>query len=145
MPNFHFSLESVLRYRVQLEDQAKVELARVERERLADQARADSIRALMVENQQKLDTLSPADQGQRWLLENFIRGLRVDLHVTMQRVRNWNLLAEGARRELTKRSIEKKAMEKLKETQKKRHDYDELRKEQKEYDETSSLRYKGNI
>ncbi len=145
MANFHFSLESVLRYRVQLEDQAKVELARVERERKAEQARADSIRLLMEENQQKLDTLSPSDQGDRWLLENFARGLRVDLHVTMQRVRNWNLLAEGARKELTKRSIEKKAMEKLKETQKKRFDYEESRKEQKEYDEISALRYKGNI
>ena len=38
MPPFRFSLEQVLNYRTQLEQQAKVELARVEQERLREPA-----------------------------------------------------------------------------------------------------------
>ena len=120
MPPFRFSLEQVLNYRIQLEQQAKVELARVEQERLREQQRADTLRAMLDEQE------------------------RADLSVTVQRVRNWTMAAEAARTELISRSKDKKTLEKLKATQAENHAREEQLREQHEYDETASLRYKAS-
>ena len=58
MPPFRFSLEQVLNYRTQLEQQAKVELARVEQERLREQQRADTLRAMLDEQERALAALT---------------------------------------------------------------------------------------
>lgn len=144
MPPFRFSLEQVLNYRTQLEQQAKVELARVEQERLREQQRADALRAMLDEQERALAALTPDKMGERWLAENFIKGLRADLGVTMQRVRNWTVAAEAARTELISRSKDKKTLEKLKATQAENHAREEQLREQHEYDETASLRYKAS-
>lgn len=144
MPPFRFSLEQVLNYRTQLEQQAKVELARVEQERLREQRRADALRAMLDEQERGLAALAPGNRDERWLAENFIRGLRADFGVTMQRVRNWTLAVEAARTELISRSKDKKTLEKLKATQAENHAREEQLREQREYDETASLRYKAS-
>lgn len=142
MSPFRFSLEQVLNYRTQLEQQAKVELARVEQERIREQQRADALQAMLEEQHIALGAIAPDNLGERWLTENFIKGLRADLAVTLQRVRNWSLAAEAARTELISRSKDKKTLEKLKATQAENHAQDERLREQHEYDETASLRYK---
>lgn len=144
MSPFRFSLEQVLNYRIQLEQQAKVELARVERERIREQQRADVLRDMLETQENALATLAPNNMGERWLTENFIKGLRADLSVTLQRVRNWSLAAEAARAELLSRSKDKKTLEKLKATQAENHAQEERLREQHEYDETASLRYKAS-
>ena len=142
MPAFRFRLDQVLKYRTQLEDQARVELARVERERLREQERADVIRALLEEQEAKLAKIDLGNQGERWLLENYIKGQRNDLSITLMRVRNWNMAAEAARTELLKRSKDKKILEKLKAKQAESHVQEEKFREQQELDETATLRYK---
>lgn len=144
MSPFRFSLEQVLHYRTQLEQQAKVELARVEQERLREEQRADALRAMLAEQENSLAALTPDKMGERWLAENFIKGLRADLGVTMQRVRNWTVAVEAARTELVSRSKDKKTLEKLKDTQAENHAREEQLREQHEYDEIASLRYKAS-
>lgn len=144
MSPFRFSLEQVLNYRTQLEQQAKVELARVEQERLREEQRADALRAMLAEQENNLAALTPDKMGERWLAENFIKGLRADLGVTMQRVRNWTVAVEAARTELVSRSKDKKTLEKLKDTQAENHAREEQLREQHEYDEIASLRYKAS-
>lgn len=144
MSPFRFSLEQVLNYRTQLEQQAKVELARVEQERLREEQRADALRAMLAEQENSLAALTPDKMGERWLAENFIKGLRADLGVTMQRVRNWTVAVEAARTELVSRSKDKKTLEKLKDTQAENHAREEQLREQHEYDEIASLRYKAS-
>ena len=70
--------------------------------------------------------------------------MRADLGVTVQRVRNWTMPAEAARTELISRSKDKKTLEKLKATQAENHAREEQLREQHEYDETASLRYKAS-
>lgn len=144
MSPFRFSLEQVLNYRTQLEQQARVELARVEQERLREEQRADALRAMLAEQENNLAALTPDKMGERWLAENFIKGLRADLGVTMQRVRNWTVAVEAARTELVSRSKDKKTLEKLKDTQAENHAREEQLREQHEYDEIASLRYKAS-
>ena len=144
MASFHFSLEQVLDYRIQLEQQAKVELARVEQERIREQQHADAIRSMLDDQERALAALTPDKQGERWLAENFIKGLRADLSTSLQRVRNWSMAAEAARKELIIRSKDKKTLEKLKATQAEKYAHEERLREQHEYDETASLRYKAS-
>lgn len=141
---FRFSLEQVLNYRERLEQQARIELARVEGERLREQRRADGFRVMIDEQTEAMARLTPQQRDERWLAENFIKGLRADLSVTVQRVRNWTMAAEAARTELISRSKDKKTLEKLKATQAENHAREEQLREQHEYDETASLRYKAS-
>ena len=109
---FRFSLEQVLNYRERLEQQARIELARVEGERLREQRRADGFRVMIDEQTEAMARLTPQQRDERWLAENFIKGLRMDLATALTRVRHWESAAEAARRELLKRSIDKKTLEK---------------------------------
>lgn len=138
---FRFSLEQVLVYRERLEQQAKIELARVERERIREQRRADEFQTMIEEQTDAMARLTPQQRDERWLAENFIKGLRIDLSAALTRVRNWESAAEAARRELLKRSIDKKTLEKLKAKQAEQYAQDERLREQKQYDETASLRF----
>ena len=122
---FRFSLEQVLTYRERLEQQARIELARVEGERIREQRRADEFRAMLEEQTDAMERLAPQQRGERWLAENFIKGLRIDLATALTRVRNWESAAEAARKELLKRSIDKKTLEKLKAKQAEQYAQDE--------------------
>ena len=139
---FRFSLEQVLTYRERLEQQARIELARVEGERIREQRRADEFRAMLEEQTDAMERLAPQQRGERWLAENFIKGLRIDLATALTRVRNWESAAEAARKELLKRSFDKKTLEKLKAKQAEQYAQDERLREQKQFDETASLRFK---
>lgn len=144
MASFRFSLQQVLNYREQLEQQARQELARVEQERLREQKRADDLRAMLLEQEDSLARLAPAQMGERWLTENFIRGLRTDLATALQRVKHWSAAADAARKELVARSKDRKTLEKLKDKQAENHAREERLHEQHEFDETASLRYKAS-
>ncbi len=139
---FKFTLQQVLRYREQLEQQAMMELARVEGERRREQERVEALTGLLEEQESYVRGLQPNEMDERWLAENFIRGLRADRVVAMQRVSNWTIAVEAARREVLKRSLDKKTLEKLKERQAEKYAKDELYHEQRENDETASLRFK---
>lgn len=144
MAAFRFSLEQVLNYRIQLEQQAKVELARVEQERIREQQHADTIQEMLVQQQAELDQLGPERMSERWLFENFVKGLRTDYGLAMARVRNWAKAAEAARIELISRAKDRKTLEKLKETQAENHAKEEQLREQREFDETAAIRFKAS-
>ena len=70
---FRFSLEQVLNYRERLEQQARIELARVEGERLREQRRADGFRVMIDEQTEAMARLTPQQRDERWLAENSSR------------------------------------------------------------------------
>lgn len=139
---FRFRLQQVLQYREQLKDRARVEFARVQAELSREQERATRLQAMLVEQEARLRVAAVTDQGEHWLLEHFIRGLREDLSSTLLRVRLLAQSAEEARQMLTLRAKEHRVLEKLKEKQAQRYAQEERWKEQKSYDETAALRFK---
>ena len=62
---FRFSLEQVLNYRERLEQQARIELARVEGERLREQRRADGFRVMIDEQTEAMARLTPQQRDER--------------------------------------------------------------------------------
>lgn len=143
MSGFRFSLQQVLDYREQLKEQAQVAYARAQAELLREETQAESLRQLLAEQESRLFSAVPGDQGERWLLENYVRGIRADLNATLLRVRSLTALAEESRQELTRRAKEHKILEKLKAKQAERHMRDARVREQRIYDETAAIRFKA--
>ncbi len=139
---FRFRLEQVLQYREQLKDRARVEFARVQAELTREQKRASQLQDMLTKQEAQLRTAAVTNQGEYWLLEHFIRGLREDLSSTLLRVRVLTQNAEEARQHLARQAREHRILEKLKEKQAQRYVQEERWKEQKSHDETAALRFK---
>lgn len=139
---FSFKMQKILDYREQLEEEAKVQVARIQQMLLDEQKRAEDIRTMLAEQEQSLFTSPLNDAGQRWLLELFIKGLRSDLASVLLRIRTLHQAFETARQHLQHRAKERKILEKLKSKQHDTYTLEERLKEQRTNDETATLRYK---
>lgn len=143
MAGFRFSLQQVLEYREQLKDQAQIEYARAHAELLREQRQAELLQAQLAEQQKTLAATPPEQRDDRWLLDNYIKGLREDLSETLMRVRNLTAITEEARQQLAIRAKDHKILEKLKAKQAERHAREALFQEQRTYDETAAIRFKA--
>ena len=129
---FHFSMQKVLDYREQLEEEAKVRLAKAEQQRNE-----------LLEQEERLYTHPPSNAGERWLLEHFVKGLKADMAATAVQLRAAENMVEESRRILAQRAMDRKILDKLKERQKQHYMHDERMKEQRFNDEIATLRYKA--
>ena len=141
---FQFKLEKVLNYRTQLEEEAKVRLAQAHQLYIREEQRLAELNAMLQEKEAALYRDMTLGHGERWLLENYIRGLRSDISTTQMRLRSLFHAVEQAREYLLERSKDRKALEKLREKQEERYRAEERDKERKINDETATLRYKAS-
>lgn len=142
MAAFRFPLQQVLQFRIQEEDQAKVRFARAQGEYLAAERRLREIETQLHEQEAALYN-GTLDMMERWLREHFVRGLREDITRTSRMLHELSKLVEQARVELVNKAKDRKILEKFKEKQAQRHAHEEKLKEQREYDEIASIRFKA--
>ena len=140
---FRFKLQKVLDYREQLEDQAKVALAKAQQLHIEEERRNEALKELLTEQEHALYANALLPPGERWLLEHFIRGVREDLQSSHMRLRTLAHMVAEAQKTLRERARDKKILEKLKARQRERHELEERSKEQRSYDETATLRFKA--
>jgi len=140
---FHFKMQKVLDYREQLEEEAKVDLA-LKQQRLED-ARAffEGLKSELRQGEDKLFQAALLPAGERWLQEQYVRGLRADVANAALQARMQEQLVDEARKLLAARAIDKKLLEKLKERRNQQYIREEQLKEQRVNDETATLRYKA--
>mgnify|MGYP002572383398 CR=1 FL=1 len=138
---FRFKLQKILDYREQLEEEAKVDLAN--KQKLLEEARAlfERLKAELRQTEDRLFESALVPQAERWLLEQYVKGLRGDVANAALQTRMHEQLVDEARKLL--RAIEKKLLEKLKERQNQQYIREEQLKEQRVNDETATLRYKA--
>lgn len=137
---FLFNMQKILNYRMQMEEEAKVRLARARQMHLEEERRHEELRQLLSEKEAQSYAQLAMDAGERWLLENFIKGLRSDMAATQLRLRSLRQTVELARQVVLERAKERKSLEKLKERQEERYRAEERDNERKTNDETASLR-----
>ena len=140
---FRFSMQKVLEYREQLEEEARVQLARHEqRLRRTREAQARCEAALRTAEARLCD---PAcmDTAERWLQEQYAKGLRRDAADLARQARLQESLVEEARQVLAARAVDKKLLEKLRQRRQQQYAREEYLKEQRVNDETATLRYKA--
>ena len=143
---FQFKLQKVLDYRAQLEDQAKMDLARAQAAHDAQQRTvADIQRRLAAHVEQGFqDGRADAEgvsPGDIWLWRQYKDALEQDLTEAKAVLGKLALKLQKARQVLVSRSKDKKLLEKLKEKQARRHHEEESQREEKEFDELAAIRH----
>lgn len=137
---FKFKLEKVLDYRKQLEEQAMQALAEVRQAEEREKERLADLRVELAAQRVNLHA-SIQDAAERWLVSSYINALQDDIRTT-ERVLEY-LAEEVARRQavLVTKAQERQLLDKLKDKQAERHAHEEKLKEQRNNDETATIRY----
>lgn len=141
MAAFRFSLQQVLDYREQLSEQARVELAKVTAAVISEERKVKELQEAIRTQETNLRALDLNNMGERWLLENFIKGLQEDLHISVAQLQTLQNALKEAQEKVAQLAKEHKVLEKLKSKQAERHAKNKRQKEQQNYDETASIRF----
>lgn len=140
--SFKFNMQKVLDYREQLEEEAKVQLGKAERELASAENQLSVLRQEFAKAQEASmgKLMKSAD---RWLHDQFLKGLKADISQAAIQARMARQIVEEARKVLAARALERKMLEKLK--QRKNADYikTEQKQEQNFNDEIATIRYKA--
>jgi len=139
---FHFKLQQVLDYREQLRDQAQITHAQILADYHDTEKHVIDLQQALDENEYNLHNLPPAAYNDRWLIAQCIKGFREDLSLAKQRLHELTQSLDHAKIYLARRAKEHKILEKLKEKQCENYVKKEKADEQRNFDESSSMRYK---
>ena len=138
---FRFSLQRVLDYREQLEEQARLVLAKAQQAYQAQSDLVKSLREKLAAHEAGLFSKGAPSPQEMWLWRNYKQRLSGDLAKAETKLLALAKELNTRRREAVQRSKERKLLEKLKQNQATRHAQDEQHREQNEYDEMATLRY----
>lgn len=139
---FKFTLQKALDYREHLEEEAKMRLAAAEKALEDSRRHLETLQNEMLAAEEKIANGPFMQAGERWLMEQYLKGLRADIAAAEMNVRMKNQIVEEARNVLAARAIDKKLLEKLKDRQKEQYLRQEQITEQHFNDEIATLRYK---
>lgn len=143
MAGFKFSLEKVLKYREQLENEAKALAAGLQQKSQALKDRYAQLKQEERLQEQKLAATPFSQSGERWLIDMYIKAIRQDIAQTQTDIAKTDAELEQAKRVLAEKSKDRKIMEKLKEKHFEQYKKEEQLKEQRNLDEIASIRFKA--
>lgn len=138
---FVFRLEQVLDYRKQLEEQAMQKLA--DAQKLLENAcvRLASLRSELLEQNTRLAHPETFTGPELWLLREYVKALRSDIETCQHLIGQYERNVADCRATLVERAKDKKLLENLKAKQSLRYAEEEQLKEQRDNDETATIRY----
>lgn len=136
---FQFSLQKVLEYRERLEEEARGAFSAAQS---AVNAAADELNRLYAaRNEAQTRLCDPSlENGERWLTEAYLRGLRTDTASCEERLAELRRVAEERRAALVRCAVDRGLLDKLKERRLRSYRKEEALKEQKQYDEIATMR-----
>lgn len=139
---FHFSLQKVLDYREQLEEQAKMELAQAQQVYARQVEKAQALRQALQQHGSSLYAGGKAPTpSEIWLWERYRERLTQDLREAEQKALQLAQNVAKKQRQLIARAKDRKLLDKLRTNKQLRHISEEERLEQKEFDEMATVRY----
>lgn len=145
MRPFRFNLEKVLEYRRQLEDQARLALARAQAARDAQAAALARVEAAMEANDAAMEAKKNPTSGEIWLWRAYRERLLLDRDQARALLVEREKELTTCRTQAIERSKDRKLLEKLKTNKAIRHAREALRAEQKENDEMATLRFGRDV
>ncbi len=142
MKRFEFKLQALLNFRKHLERMAQQDMAKTVMEVTACEKQIDSLQATHGQSALQLEKIVEKGVGAREFKQHHSYLGAVGLMINQEKQHKVQLgkILEKKRLQLKKRSIDKKAMERLRETRAKEYNKELLVAEQKELDEISSLK-----
>jgi len=143
---FKFRLQRVLDYRTQLEEQAKIALAKARHEQQAQADVLADLKKRLEVHETKLYAEKELTVDDIWLWRLYKDRLQFDIKAAESRLLKLAKKVSRCRRELVAKSKDRKLLEKLKTNQAVKFRVEENLKEQSESDEMATLRYQyGNV
>lgn len=139
--DFQFSLQRVLEYRAQLEDQARLAMSRAQQALELQQQKVAKVQSDLGRTDADLRQLKNPSADQLWLYREYKERLLQDLSEASSRQDELAREVELRRTELIECSKEHKLLEKLKQTQAQDFARQQHSREQKTFDETATLRH----
>ncbi|MBU0969778.1 MAG: flagellar export protein FliJ [Proteobacteria bacterium] len=142
MKRFEFKLKALLNFRKHLERMAQQDMAKTVMEIAACEQQIDSLETIHGHSAQRLELIVEKGVGAKEFKQHQAYIEAVIRMVGEEKEQKFQLgkVLEKKRLVLKKRSIDKKAMERLREKQAKAYNQELLGAEQKELDEISSLK-----
>ncbi len=143
MARFRFPLQKVLDYRIQQEEEAKLKFAQAQ----AELERLKKKQQKVEEEIEEIHSIFKQSKvvNHSWFFAECERSLMKERQELERDISQQFEITEEKKREYLARRLERKKMERLKENQKRAFYYEELKKEQKEADEISTLRFERNF
>ncbi|MCM0754729.1 flagellar export protein FliJ [Desulfovibrio aminophilus] len=138
---FVFKLEKVLDYRTQLEEQAKLDLARAIAEHARGERAAAELEARLAEHLRRGVGQGASSVNEIWLWRQYRQALEQDLIMAKAELARLALKLQRARQDAVSRSKDRKLLEKLKEQQARKHHEEQALREAKETEEMAVLRH----
>ncbi len=140
---FQFKLQKALDYRAHLEEEAKMRLAAAEKALEDSRRHLKNLKDEMQAAEEKMAGGPFMQAGERWLMDQYLKGLRADIAAAAINARMKEQIAAEARNLLAARAVDKKLLEKLKERQKEQFTRQEMLTEQHFNDEIATIRHKA--
>lgn len=138
---FRFNLERILDLRIQLEDRAKMELAKAIAAALEQRKALDNLIRELDARDASMSQKKTLTPGELWLWRAYRERLVQDIEAATARLQELIEARERCRRTAVVRSKDRKLLDKLKSNKAKRHAIEQGIEEQKENDEMASVRY----
>jgi len=138
---FRFSMQNILDYRSQMEEQARINLARAENDYQNQNAILEDLNSRLQQIEQHFlqqDSISP---NELWLWRNYKERILLDMETAREKLKELSEEVKEKRSQLLERSKEKKKIEKIKSKRALEHYKEQARKEQNELDEIGTLHY----
>lgn len=139
---FRFTLQQVLDYRGQLEDQAKLALSKALAAENDQRSVCASLGAALAEHEARFLNSSSMTAADIWLWRGYKDRLDADLAAARATLARLVQATTARRAELVERAKQRKLLDKLKQKKATRHADEEQRKEQAEFDEQATLRFR---
>lgn len=141
MARFEFSLQKVLDYRTQLEDEAKMAFARAMQAHRAQTELLGSIRTRLAEHEKSLYSGGELTDNDMWLWRRYRHRLQEEQMEAEVRLQEYARELTRSRMKLVERSKDRKLLERLKDQQQERYRKEMNLKEQREADEMATIRF----
>ncbi|MBU1003228.1 MAG: flagellar export protein FliJ [Proteobacteria bacterium] len=141
MPRFRFSLERVLDYRRQLEDQAKMDVAKALAAHNERAQHLDKLQVKLAQHEASLYSEEAITEKDIWLWRRYFSALKDDISTAEAQLQKLAKILTEARQRLMTRSRDKKLLERLKANQEGAFRKEENLKEQRESDEMATIRF----
>lgn len=141
MARFKFSLQKVLDYRTQLEDEAKMAFARAMQDHRKQTELLDSVKSRLAAHEQSLYSGKEVTENDMWLWRRYRHRLQEEQMEAEVRMQETARELTRSRLKLVDRSKDRKLLERLREQQEVRFRKEENLKEQRESDEMATIRF----
>jgi flagellar FliJ protein len=140
---FHFKLQKILEYRQQLEEQAMMELARARQELQDKQQELNTLHSTLERHMAAYYENQNMSAGELWLWRNYKERLLQDISQMELLINQLQHKVDRALQNAVTKAKDRKLLEKLKTNQAEAYVKQESLKEQKAYDEMSTILYEN--